>query len=241
MRDIVEILGVNVDRISFDEAEKTVIEYLGGERPKAIYTPNPENIMKAVRDKNYLDILNRADMVVPDGIGVVIASKILKKPVAGRVAGYDLSCKILEYAAKNQTKVYLFGGKEGVAEKASKNLEKKGVNIVGFDHGYHDDTTHIVDEINKTGAELILVCIGAPYQEKWIDANKDKTNAKVFIGAGGSIDVFAGVVKRAPKVYQKLNIEWLYRLLKQPSRFVRMLDLPKFALIVVTKGKRQGE
>lgn len=240
-RDTVDILGVFVDRNNFSEALETAKQYLNTDKAHAIYTPNPEIIMKAYRDSAYMDVLNRADMVVPDGIGVVYGSKILGRPVRERVAGYDLSCALLSYGAETGKKVFLFGGKPGVAEQAAIKIQENypGIIVTGTNHGYHNSYDHISDEIAKCGADIVLVCLGAPKQEVWIDQNKDRTGAKILIGAGGSLDVFAGTVKRAPLFFRKLNLEWFYRLLKQPSRAGRMLDLPRFAIKVLFHGKMQ--
>ncbi len=240
-RDTVDILGVLVDRADFQSALGTVKQYLDSDVAHAIYTPNPEIIMHAYRNKKYMDVLNRADMVVPDGIGVVYGSKIVGKPVKERVAGYDLSCALLKYAGEKSKKVFLFGGKPGVAEMAAERMKEMylGIEIAGTTHGYHKSYDHVATEIKNSGADIVLVCLGAPKQEFWIDKNKDATGAKILIGAGGSLDVFAGTVKRAPAFFRKLNLEWFYRLIKQPSRAGRMLDLPRFAIKVLLHGKRQ--
>lgn len=240
-RDTVDILGVLVDRADFQSALGTVKQYLDSDVAHAVYTPNPEIIMHAYRNKEYMDVLNRADMVVPDGIGVVYGSKIVGKPVKERVAGYDLSCSLLKYAGEKTKKVFLFGGKPGVAEMAAERMKEmySGIEIAGTTHGYHKTYDHVAAEIKNSGADIVLVCLGAPKQEFWIDKNKDATGAKILIGAGGSLDVFAGTVKRAPAFFRKLNLEWFYRLIKQPSRAGRMLDLPRFAIKVLFHGKRQ--
>ncbi len=240
-RDTVDILGVMVDRSDFKTALARAKDFLNGEHAHAIYTPNPEIIMHAYRSSDYAAVLNRADMVVPDGIGVVYGSKIVGRPVKERVAGYDLSCALLAYAGETGKRLYLFGGKPGVADLAAEKITVlyPGIIIAGTNHGYHKNYDHIASEIKETGADIVLVCLGAPKQENWIDCYKDATGAKVLIGAGGSLDVFAGTVKRAPAIFRKLNLEWFYRLIKQPSRAGRMLDLPRFALKVLLHGKRQ--
>ncbi len=240
-RDTVDILGVAVDRIGFQDAFQKAKSYFDSVSAHAIYTPNPEIIMHAYRDALYRDVLNRADMVVPDGIGVVYGSKIVGKPVSERVAGYDLSCALLEFAGRTHKRLFLFGGKPGVAEMAADRIKTlyPGIVIAGTNHGYHADYAPIAEEICQSAADMVLVCLGAPKQENWIDAHKDRTGAKVLIGAGGSLDVFAGTVKRAPALFQKLNLEWFYRLLKQPSRIGRMMDLPRFGIKVLLHGKQQ--
>ncbi len=241
LHNTVDILGVSVNRASFDDALSTAISFLDTEEAHAIYTPNPEIIMMAYRDSEYAAVLNRAAMVVPDGIGVVYGSRIVGRPVTERVAGFDLSCALLAHAGKTGKRLFLFGGKPGVAEEAAKKISETypGIFIAGTTHGYHKSYDHVAAEIAESAADIVLVCLGAPKQELWIDENKDKTGAKVLIGAGGSLDVFAGTVKRAPLFFRKLNLEWFYRLIKQPSRIGRMLDLPRFAWKVLLHGERQ--
>ena len=237
MRDTVSILGIDIDRCTMSQAQERAFEMT--ESGGVVYTPNPEIIMHAYRNPEFADILNDADMVVPDGIGVVIASKILKKPVPERVAGFDLVCRLLEKSG-NSKKVYIFGGKPGVAEKAAENIKKKySANVCGTSHGYHKDTRQVVNDINLSEPDILLVCLGAPNQEKWIYNNKKSLPECLIIGAGGSVDVLAGNTKRAPEFFIKFGLEWFYRLITQPSRFVRMLDLPRFAITVFIKGKRQ--
>lgn len=239
MRETVSVLGVLVDRGDMASATEKALEFTksGG----AVFTPNPEIIMAAHYDEEYKNILNSADMVIPDGIGVVIASKILKKPVKERVAGFDLTCNILRLAAKENIPVYIFGGKPGVAEAAAEKIkEDYGAPVCGFQHGYHKDDTPVIEDIKEKKPGILLVCLGAPKQEKWIIENKDKFSPCLMIGAGGSVDVLSGKTKRAPEIFIKLNLEWFYRLLCQPTRFVRMLQLPKFIITVFFKGNRQG-
>lgn len=237
MRDTIDILGVKVDRISFDNALDKAEQLVKSEGVSAIFTPNPEIIMAAKDDEKFREILNSADLCTADGIGVVYAARILKTPVPERVAGFDLTCGLLDRLSYSGEGVFLFGAKPGVAETAKANIEKKyeGINIVGTRNGYFaaDDEPEIVKEINESGAKLLLVCLGAPKQEKWIAANRDKLSVNLCMGVGGTLDVFAGTAKRAPKLFIKLNLEWLYRLMKNPSRIGRFAALPKFMIEVL--------
>lgn len=237
----INILGTLVDVVCMADAEQKVKEYLCGNEPRAIYTPNSEIIMAAYRDGDFLKVLNSADIIIPDGIGVVYASRILKKPLPERVAGYDLACKTLEIISDGSKSVYFFGGKPGVCETAIEKLKTKypALNVAGFSDGYFDAEKEkkIIADIKEKSPDVIFVCLGAPKQEKWIAAHKAELGAKLLLGVGGSLDVFAGTAKRAPLFFQKAGIEWLYRLIKQPSRFTRMMDLPRFAVCVLTKGK----
>lgn len=239
----VNILGVKVSKHSVESASDLIIKYIkNGDRRKCIYTPNSEIIMVAYRDKEFCDTLNRADALLADGIGVVYASKILKQPITERATGYDTACATLDKMAEYGMSVYLFGAKPGVAERAGEEILKRypGVKIAGCSDGYFNSEKEkdIIKNINDTKPDLLFVCLGAPKQEIWIDTHKDEMDFGVAMGIGGSLDVFAGEVQRAPEFYQKHGIEWLYRLIKQPSRFGRMLDLPRFAFTVLTKGKK---
>lgn len=240
LRNTVEILGVNVDKVTFGEALERLERLMNTDGVSAVFTPNPEIVMAAHEDADFRDILNSADLCTADGIGVVYASKMIKDPVPERVAGFDLTCVLLEKAAKGGNGVFLFGSKPGVAETAKAKMEEKypGIRIVGTRNGYFkpEDNAEIVEQINESGADLLLVCLGAPKQEKWIAENRDKLKVKLCMGVGGTLDVFAGTSKRAPEIFIKLNLEWLYRGLKQPSRLIRFVALPKF-MIEVMKQK----
>lgn len=241
--DKVNILGVKVSKHTIDSASDLIVKYIkDGERKKCIYTPNSEIIMVGYRDKEFCDVLNRADVLLADGIGVVYASKILKNPISERAAGYDTACAALSKMAEFGMCVYLFGAKPGVAEKAGEEIVKRypGVKIAGCADGYFDEAKEkeIIADINEKKPDLLFVCLGAPKQEKWLDTHKNELDFGVAMGIGGSLDVFAGTVKRAPEFYQKHGIEWLYRLLKQPGRALRMLDLPKFGFTVLKNGKK---
>ena len=241
MRNTVDILGVKIDKLTFNEALDIAENLVQSKGVSAIFTPNPEIIMCAKQDDELKGILNGADLCTADGIGVVYGAKILNDPVPERVAGFDLTCALLERLAKTGDGVFLFGAKPGVAEIAKSNLEKKypGINVAGTRNGYFkaEDEPGIVDQINKSGAKLLLVCLGAPKQEKWIEAHKAELNVNLCMGVGGTLDVLAGVAKRAPEIFIKLNMEWVYRLLKNPSRIGRFAALPKF-IIEVFKVKK---
>lgn len=241
MRDTVNILGVNVDKMSFSETFEKAKALLEEDKLSSIFTPNPEIVMAATEDEEFKNILNSADIVTPDGIGVVYASKILKNSVCERVAGFDLSLKILEYAAKTKRGVFFFGAKPGVADKAKDNVQKTypGLEISGTENGYfkEEDEEKIVEKINNSGAEILFVCLGAPKQEKWIYKYKDKLNVKLCLGVGGTLDVLAGESKRAPEIFIKLNLEWFYRIALNPSRWGRLMALPKF-MFKVLKSKK---
>lgn len=245
MKDKVNILGVYVDMVNIPQAADRIIRFFDEDRLHKVYTPNSEIIMAAYKDESFKDLLNSADLLTADGIGVVYASKILGKPINERAAGFDIACEVLDRINGTSRKLFLFGGKPGVAEQARDNLLKKypALNIVGCRNGYFkpEEEPEIVKEINDSGADLVFVCLGAPKQEQWLDRNSDALKARVAMGIGGSLDVFAGTAERAPKFFCDHGIEWLYRLMKQPSRAGRMLALPKFGLTVLFKGKKYSQ
>jgi len=238
--ETVNILGVNVNKYSMVEAVKKASELIDSDGCSMIFTPNSEIILYASNNPDFTQILNSADMIIPDGIGVVYGSKILGNPIRERVAGYDLVCNLFPVMAEKGQSVYLLGAKPGVAEKAAETLLKKypGLVIAGTHDGYFKDDAEVIADINNASPDFLMVCLGFPKQENWIYSNREKLNTKLAIGAGGCLDVFAGTVQRAPEFYCNHGIEWLYRLIKQPSRFVRMLALPKFGLKVLFKGRK---
>jgi N-acetylglucosaminyldiphosphoundecaprenol N-acetyl-beta-D-mannosaminyltransferase len=243
VRDTINILGTHIDRVTITQAEERIWNFLKEDKLHMIFTPNSEMIMEALKDKELQNVLNNGDLITADGIGVVYASRILGKPIKERVAGFDIAKTIVSKLPDKEYSLYLFGGTPGVAETAKQNLEKQypGIKIVGVRDGYFDKNEEgkIIEDINNSGADIVFVCLGMSKQEKWIFNNRQKLKAKLCIGVGGTLDVFAGKVKRAPEVFQKLGLEWFYRLLKEPWRYKRMLALPKFALTVIFKGERQ--
>lgn len=207
------------------------------QRASLIVTPNSEMIAMAAENSDFARILNSADLATADGIGVVIASKILGRALEERVAGFDLiNCLFKEFAEEN-INFYFLGSKPGIVDIAVKNLKDKypNLNISGYHHGYldRDDQHKIIAEINSKNIDLLLVGMGVPLQEKFLDKNLKKLNVGAAVTVGGSFDVLAGEVNRAPLWMQKAALEWFYRLLQEPSRFGRMLSLPKFILLVL--------
>lgn len=229
------VLGVQVDNITMAEAVDTILGIKGGKRSFSVYTPNAEMVMEARKSSSFMDILNRASMVVPDGAGVVIGAHILGEKITEKVAGVDLVENI--FSSGKKLSLYIFGGKPGIAEKAALNIsgKYKNISICGTDHGYHstNENDSVVERIIAASPDLILVGLGVPRQEKWIDSNINKFDSAVCIGCGGTIDVFSGEVKRAPGFFIKMNLEWFYRLIKQPSRLTRMLRIPVFLILCI--------
>ncbi len=237
MSEFSHILGVKFNNVTHSEAVGILRGFLEEDKCHAVFTPNPEIVMAARADKEFMEILNGADLVVPDGIGVVIASKLTKEKLKERVAGYDLIQGLFsEIKNKNYT-VYFFGGAPGVAMEAKRKMEQvhKGLKIIGVFDGYFDEEKEklIIEDIKNKKPDILLVGLGAPKQEKWIYNHKNELPVKICAGVGGSFDGMSGKVKRAPDFFIKLGLEWFYRLLRQPSRFFRMLKLPLFLLAVL--------
>ena len=249
-REKIHIWDIPIDRVNRAQTMAIFDELMAKPGMSMIVTPNSEIVMNASKDEALADLLREAELMIPDGIGLVYASKILGQPLTERVTGIDFADAALAKLAKEGRSVYFLGSKpdggEGVsvaqmaAEK--KMAEYPGLVVAGARDGYFkpEDEDEIVAEINASGAELLLVALGSPKQEQFIHRNKDKfTNVRVGIGIGGSLDVWAGTLKRAPEFYQKHGLEWLYRLIQEPSRYKRMAVLPLFMLkVVVTKGRK---
>ncbi|KKC29061.1 teichoic acid biosynthesis protein [Caldanaerobacter subterraneus subsp. pacificus DSM 12653] len=220
-----------------NEAVEILKGYLKEDRIHIVATPNAEIIMMAQKDEEYKKILNETNLNVPDGSGVVFASKVFNKPLKERVAGFDLMMEFVKWASHKDVSIYLLGAKPEVVEKAQSNLKNlyPSLKIVGFHHGYFNEKEeeNIIEDINKRAAQVLFVALGAPKQEKWIYKNKEKLKVKIAMGVGGSFDVIAGKAKRAPEIYRKLGLEWLYRLIQEPWRYKRMSALPKFAFKVL--------
>lgn len=240
----VNVLGVNFDNVDMNEALEKCKIFLKGDCGNLIVTPNPEIVMRAKDDNEFKDIINGASLVIPDGIGIIKGANILGTPLKERVAGYDLICNLLELGKDGSISFYFWGSKPGIAEIAKQKMEEKypNIKILGADDGYFDDAkkAKIVEKISETKPDILLVGVGAPKQEKIINELLDKNIFKIGIGCGGSIDVLSGSVKRAPKLFIKLHLEWFWRLLKEPTRLPRMMVLPKF-LKEVKKSKIVSE
>ncbi|NAZ08500.1 WecB/TagA/CpsF family glycosyltransferase [Agaribacter marinus] len=205
-----------------------------------VVTANPEIVMKTREDASYKKMVKKADYIVPDGAGIVMASKLQKEPIQERVAGYDLMLDLLAYADKHGLSCYFLGAKEHVNEKLVSKVKEKypDLTLAGHHHGYFSiDDPSIVNDVANSNPDLIFVALGSPRQEAWITQHMDKFTKGLFMGVGGSFDVLAGEVKRAPEGWINLNLEWLYRLLKQPFRWRRILKAVEFMVRIFLKKK----
>lgn len=237
----VNLLGADIDALSMEETVERVSGLVRGGRPFRVMTLNPEYLYQAQFDRELLDLARRADIVTADGEGIVWACRVAGRPVPERVTGIDLMLRLVERAALHGWSVYLLGAAPGVAADAADRLCRAypGLRVAGSYHGYfqEDEETRVAQEIKKAKPDLLFVALGAPKQEIWIDRHLGKTGAGVAIGVGGSFDVLAGRVRRAPGWVRRLRLEWLARLLRQPSRWRRQVVLPLFAWTVIKEYK----
>lgn len=235
----INILGVGFDNVTMAEAVARGRELLDADGAHYVVTPNPEIVEACRADADAMAAVNGADLVLPDGIGVIYGARMLKTPLKERVPGIEFGTAMLEYCAKSGKSVFFLGAKPGVAEQAAKNLQARfpGLSVAGTKDGYFKDDAAAAAAIKDSGAEMALICLGAPKQEKFMAKYGEATGAKLLLGLGGSLDVFAGVARRAPDFYVKHNLEWFYRLIKNPSRAGRMMKLPLFLIHVAGSGK----
>ena len=231
----IDVLGVGFDNLDMDEAVERGWALMKKHRAAYVVTPNPEIVMVCREDPEAARAVAGAALTIPDGIGVIYGAKLLRTPLKEKIPGIDFTCRLFERMAGEGKRVFLLGSKPGVAEQAAQRLAAAypGLVFAGTNDGYFQDDGPVVEKINAAAPDLLLVCLGAPKQEKWMRRNAPRLDVGLMIGAGGSLDVFAGNVERAPERWQKLGLEWLYRLAKEPKRIGRMMKLPQFLLCVM--------
>lgn len=236
-----ELLGARIDALTMEETVNRVAGFIESGRPHRILTLNPEYLYRAQFDGVLMRLLHRADLVTPDGVGIVWACRVAGYPVEERITGIDLMQRLIEKAAAGSWRVFLLGASPGVAENAAEKLRRAhpGLQIAGTHHGYfqEDEAGRVAEAVRQAEPDFIFVALGAPRQELWIDQHLETTGAAAAMGVGGSFDVIAGKVRRAPAWVRRLRLEWLSRLLLEPSRWKRQLVLPCFACMVLRKYK----
>lgn len=234
----VEILGTEIDNYSFNEAIEKALTLINSDKVSQVVTINPEMFSEAECNNEFKTIIDDAEMVIPDGIGVKIALK-LKGHNVERIPGIDFAKELLEKCALNNISVAIVGAKEEIVNKAVENLKKEinNLNIVYYHNGYFTDNNEIYEKLKELKPKLVLVALGSPKQEYFIYNAKKVLMPCLMVGIGGSLDVWSGSVKRAPKVFQKLGFEWLYRTISQPERFKRIFPALPLFLIKVLKYK----
>lgn len=222
------MLGVRFDNLTLEEATAAGAALVEAEGFHYAVTPNPEFILAARKNPKFRETLQQAHLVLADGVGVIHSARILGRPLKGRVPGIEFAQALMSWMAAHGKRLFLLGAKPGVAELAAANLKSTypGLIVCGTHDGYFKEDGPVVEEIRAAAADVVFVCLGAPKQEYWMVENGPATSARLMVGLGGSLDVFAGVVERAPKGFQKMGMEWLYRLCKEPKRIGRMAKLP---------------
>jgi N-acetylglucosaminyldiphosphoundecaprenol N-acetyl-beta-D-mannosaminyltransferase len=237
-----------VDRLTQQQVlayiESSLQHYIANDRQtlcQQIITVNPEFVMAAQHNIQFRQCINEATLVVPDGIGIVWAARYLGKPTPERVTGVDTVIEVAKSCAKQGYRLYLLGAAPGVAELAATRLQElaPGLQIAGTYAGSPDPVEEeaIIERIRDTHADVLCVAYGAPAQDLWIKRNLSRLPVGIAMGVGGAFDFLSGRQKRAPRTMQKLGLEWLYRLYREPWRWRRMLALPNFAIQVLLKGR----
>jgi len=238
LKDKTEILTLKINNITMQQMVSELINTIyNKEAKKLIYTPNSEIAVRAYDDTSFSKLLNRADFLVPDGAGLLLAARLLGEPLQERVAGYDLMRKLLNEIEDKDISVYFLGGKPGIIDSAVQNIREElpELSMAGFHHGYLDSDSKemIIEEINNKKPDILLVGMGVPLQEKFFDSHFEDLDVQIGLTVGGSFDVLSGQSKRAPLWMQKMYLEWFYRLLQEPKRIKRMMALPRFLFLVV--------
>lgn len=241
------VLGVAVDRVTLDESAERVRGWVAARRTEdfpvhQVVTLNPEMVMRARRDSVFASLLKEADLVTADGVGVVWAAGRLGQPLPGRVTGVDLTAALMEEGAREGWRFYFLGGQPGVAEEAARAAQSRypGLVVAGARHGYFTsaEEQQVVAELRQAAPDIMLVALGSPKQEAFIARHRETLGAAAALGVGGTLDVLAGRVRRAPVWTRRLGLEWLYRLVKEPRRFGRALEIPRFMWAVLrTRGR----
>ncbi|GIP21783.1 MULTISPECIES: WecB/TagA/CpsF family glycosyltransferase [Paenibacillus] len=238
----VSIFGIPVCKWGMKDTVSYLTDVVKSGKPHQIITANPIMVMAALENPEYKTMMQRADLIVPDGTGVVWAARKGGEPVTERVAGFDLLHELMKQGEELGWKVYLLGAAPEVIQEAASRLQLQypRVKIVGSRDGYFgpEQDREVIDEIVKAGPDLLFVARGADTQEPWIAKYKEDLGVPVIMGVGGSFDVISGRTQRAPKFMQKMHLEWFYRLLREPSRIGRMLALPKFTVKVLREGEK---
>lgn len=234
-RRTVKLLGFNIDTFNFESAVSYAINLIETQKGGQVVTINPEMIEYGLKNADFADILNNADLVIPDGVGVKIGLKI-KGINAQRIAGIEFSHKLIEECSKRNFPVGLIGAKPNIIQKASENLKAEfpSLDMVYIQDGYFKDKDTVLNQLQEKAPKLVLVALGSPKQEEFIKEARKLMPQSVMVGVGGSFDVWSGEVQRAPEIYQKLGLEWLYRTIKEPQRVKRIFpNLPRFIFRVI--------
>lgn len=237
----IDVLGVSFDDLTMDEAVEIALGFMQERRACYACTPNPEIVMAAKGDASLRAALSGAELVLADGVGITKAAAMLGTPLKSRVPGIDFASNVISRLAQRGGSVYLLGAKPLVAEAAAEKLKQTypGIVIAGTNDGYFTDDAPVIEKINAASPDFLMVCLGSPKQELWMSANAGRLSCGLMAGLGGSLDVLAGNVQRAPETWRRLGLEWLYRVIKEPKRLGRVMKLPAFVLEAAAEGRRR--
>lgn len=237
----IDVLGVSFDDLTMDEAVEIALGFMQERRACYACTPNPEIVMAAKGDAALRAALSGAELVLADGVGITKAAAMLGTPLKSRVPGIDFASNVISRLAQRGGSVYLLGAKPLVAEAAADKLTQTypGIVIAGTNDGYFTDEAPVIEKINAASPDFLMVCLGSPKQELWMSANAGRLSCGLMAGLGGSLDVLAGNVQRAPETWRRLGLEWLYRVIKEPKRLGRVMKLPAFVLEAAAEGRRR--
>lgn len=232
----VYIFNIPFLSVSKKELLELIAKRVSNDQKTYVVTANAEIAIYAKENPGYKNIIDKATYIIPDGIGIVKGAKILNQEVVERIPGVELMVDLLKIANENHSSIYFYGAKPEVIEKMVSNIKKgyQHLKIVGYSDGYtNDDNDTITNEIINLKPDYIFVAKGCPLQDEWIEKVLPKVEKGLFMGVGGSFDVISGEVERAPKIWRKLNLEWLYRIATDPKRWKRSIALPKFIAEVI--------
>lgn len=231
------VLGTEIDSISFAGAIEHALGCLKERNGAYVVTPNAEIILKARNNEALRTAIRCAELSLPDGVGVEIAAHILGIPIRERIAGIDFAEALFRRLSEQEGSIFLLGARSGVAERAAEALKMRysGLTIVGTENGYFkaEDNDALIRKINAASPDLLLVCLGAPRQELWMRKNAASLQVGLMAGLGGALDVFSGKLRRAPPQWRELGLEWLYRLIQEPKRIIRIFKLPEIIFLAL--------
>lgn len=245
MKESVTVLGLPFSRQTEKEAFGRIARMAREGSGSKVFTPNPQMLLGAHEQKELFALLSSADLLLPDGVGVTLASRLLGKPLPERITGIDTAEQLLSYGAQTGLRFYFLGGREGVAEEAARRMKERygGLQVAGTHHGYFEkegkENRVILEDIRRCAPHVLFVCFGFPAQEMWIRENLPHLpSVRLAMGLGGVLDVWSGQTRRAPRAFRKLGLEWLWRVLREPRRFKTVLSLPKFLFLVLVSPRK---
>lgn len=237
----VPILGLHVHKITMDQTLAVIDSFVQSRIPHHVITLDASMCVTAKGDPELFKIVSTAELITPDSIGVIWACKRNGQPLPERVSGVEIVDRLCQIAPKTNYRLFFFGSAPGVAQEAADKFQAKypGCNIVGCRDGFYkpEDEVEVVQEIASAKPDILCVALGIPRQEKFISRHRAALNVPVMIGVGGTFDVHSGRVKRAPMIFQRLNLEWLHRLIMNPKKIGKVMTLPRFVLMVLTGQK----